>query len=142
MRPSREPDPCGRDEREERDRRDDEVNRRFRCYRGTGDCSLRNALVEEHRWIASVSARRFAHREEPLDDLTQVALLGVLKAVERFDPDYGSSFAAFALLTVIGELRGDVTELVYTAKVRVPEGAQILKVEEPADPLFDGDPDA
>jgi RNA polymerase sigma-B factor len=78
---------------------------RFREYRRTGDRSNRNALVEEHRWIAIRCARRFDGRGEPLDDLIQVAQLGVLKAVERFDPEHGAAFASFAMPTVMGELR-------------------------------------
>ena len=75
----------------------DVTHLRFREYCRTRDRALRNVLVEEHRWLARVAARRFANRGEPVDDLQQVALLGVLKAVERFDPEYGSSFATFAL---------------------------------------------
>jgi RNA polymerase sigma-B factor len=73
--------------------------------------------VDEHRWIAQVAVRRFAHRGEPVDDLTQVALLGVLKAVERFDPDFGSSFNAFALPTVMGELRRHFRDATWALRV-------------------------
>jgi RNA polymerase sigma-B factor len=86
-------------------RDDAPVLERFREYRRTGDRSNRNALVEEHRWIAIRCARRFDGRGEPLDDLIQVAQLGVLKAVERFDPEHGAAFASFAMPTVMGELR-------------------------------------
>jgi RNA polymerase sigma-B factor len=84
---------------------DDSVLERFRDYRRTGDRATRNALVEEHRWIALRCARRFEGRGEPLDDLVQVAQLGVLKAVERFDPEHGAAFPSFAMPTVMGELR-------------------------------------
>jgi RNA polymerase sigma-B factor len=77
----------------------------FREYRRTGDRKIRNALVEAHRSFGFACARRFSGRGEPLDDLVQVAQLGVLKAVERFDPERGSSFRAFASPTVMGELR-------------------------------------
>ncbi|MEA3217477.1 MAG: polymerase sigma-B factor, partial [Acidimicrobiia bacterium] len=82
-----------------------ESHERFRAYRSCQDRRLRNQLVEQHRWLAHVAVRRFTNRGEPLDDLLQVALLGVVKAVERFDPEYGSSFATFALPTITGELR-------------------------------------
>jgi RNA polymerase sigma-B factor len=59
----------------------------------------------EHRWLAQYCANRFAHRGEPVDDLTQVAQLGLLKAVERFNPRYGVGFAAFAVPTMLGELK-------------------------------------
>jgi len=81
------------------------VQERFREYRRTGDRRLRNELVEEHRWIALRCARRFDRRGEPLDDLVQVAQLGVLKAVERVDPEHGAAFPSFAMPTVMGELR-------------------------------------
>ena len=66
-----------------------EIDQRFRRLRETGDRRLRNELIEQHRWVAIHCARRFDHRGEPLDDLIQVGQLGLLKAVERFDPDVG-----------------------------------------------------
>ena len=68
----------------------------FREFRRSNDRRLRNRLIEQHAHLARSLARRFANRSEPLDDLEQVAMLGVLKAVERFDPDRGTPFAAFA----------------------------------------------
>jgi RNA polymerase sigma-B factor len=93
------------------------VDERFRTYRRTRSRALRNELVEEHRWIAKVAVRRFAHRGEPVDDLSQVALLGVLKAVERYDPDFGSAFAAFAMPTVVGELRRHFRDTTWALRV-------------------------
>jgi RNA polymerase sigma-B factor len=84
---------------------DDSILERFAEYRRTGDRSLRNALVEHHRWIAIRCARRFEGRGEPLEDLIQVAQLGVVKAVERYDPEHGAAFPSFAMPTVMGELR-------------------------------------
>jgi len=112
---------------------------RFRRYRATGDRQLRNKLIEDHRWLALHCAKRFANKGEPLDDLIQVALLGVLKAVERFDPDFGATFATFAVPTITGELRRhfrDTTwavhvprrakDLQHTVKVAVNELGQML----------------
>jgi RNA polymerase sigma-B factor len=111
----------------------------FRRYRATGDRELRNALIADHRWLALHCAKRFANKGEPLDDLIQVAMLGVLKAVERYDPDYGATFATFAVPTVTGELRRhfrDTTwavhvprrakDLQHTVKVAVEDLGQIL----------------
>lgn len=100
--------------------------REFRAYRDTGDRSIRNALIEKHRWIAVRGARRFEGRGEPLDDLVQVALFGVLKAVERFDPDRGVAFPAFATPTVVGELRRHFRD--HTWSVRVPRRLKELHV--------------
>ena len=55
----------------------------FARLRERPDRSLRNRLVEDHRWLAEVCARRLSRRGEPLDDLTQVAFLGLVKAVDR-----------------------------------------------------------
>jgi len=97
---------------------------RFREYRHTHDRVLRNRLIEQHLSLARTLARRFANRNEPLDDLEQVAMLGVLKAVERFDPDHGTPFAAFAVPTVVGELRRHFRDRGWM--VRVPRRVQDL----------------
>ena len=102
----------------EASRRDDaEVLEMFRAYVAGRDRRLRNRLVEEHRWLARLAARRFANRGEPADDLHQVALLGLLKAVERFDPEFGSSFAAFARPTITGELRRHFRDATWSLRV-------------------------
>lgn len=106
---------------------DDEVAERFRAYRRTGDKRLRDALVEHHDWIVGYCSRRFAGRGEPLDDLRQVAALGLVKAVDRYDPDYGSPFLTFAMPTVLGELRRYFRDATWS--VRVPRRSKDLYVE-------------
>lgn len=101
----------------------------FRAYIATGDRRLRNQLVEEFRWIAHHCARRFNDRGEPLDDLIQVAQLGLVKAVERFDPEHGSAFPSFAMPTVLGELRRHFRDATWS--VHVPRGAKDLAVSLP-----------
>ena len=98
---------------------------RFRHYRASGDRAVRNRLIEDHRWLAVHCARRFAGKGEPLDDLVQVAMLGVLKAVERFDPDYGATFATFAVPTITGELRRHFRDTTWA--VHVPRRARDLQ---------------
>jgi RNA polymerase sigma-B factor len=88
------PDPKAMDELEE-----------FRRYRSSGDRSLRNRLVERHQGFAYYLAKSYAGRGLDLDDLRQVAVIGLVKAVERFDPDRGAAFATFARPFVVGELR-------------------------------------
>ena len=90
---------------------------RFERYRRDGDRNVRNALVLEHQWIAHYCARRFARRGEPIDDLVQVAQLGVLKAVERYDPARGVNFAGFAIPTVLGELRRHFRDRTWPLRV-------------------------
>ena len=105
---------------------DDAVLERFREYRHSGDRAARNQLVEDHRWIALRCARRFEGRGEPLDDLIQVAQLGVLKAVERFDPEHGAAFPSFAMPTVMGELRRHFRDRTWS--VGVPRRLKELHV--------------
>jgi RNA polymerase sigma-B factor len=101
-----------------------DVDPRFAEYRRTGDRLIRNSLIDEHRWLAVHCARRFAHKGEPIDDLVQVAMLGVLKAVERFDPGYGVVFTTFAVPTIVGELRRHFRDKTWS--VHVPRRAKEL----------------
>ncbi len=100
---------------------------RFVEYRRTRDRDLRNALVEEHMRLAEFLARRFTNRGEPLDDLRQVALVGLLKAVERFEPDRGLQFSSFAMPTILGELKRHFRDKGWA--VRVPRRVQELHLE-------------
>jgi RNA polymerase sigma-B factor len=100
------------------------VDPRFAEYRRNGDRDIRNALIEEHRWLAVHCARRFSHKGEPLDDLVQVAMVGILKAVERFDPDFGVVFSTFAVPTVVGELRRHFRDKTWS--IHVPRRAKEL----------------
>lgn len=77
---------------------------RFAVYRKTGDRRLRNELIVDHRWLAVHCIRRFVHKREPHDDLIQVAHLGLLNAIERFDPACNVAFTTFAMPTIRGEL--------------------------------------
>jgi len=107
-------------------RRSEDLTDSFREYRRTGDSGLRDRLVEAHRWMAISSARRFANRGEPLDDLIQVASVGLFKAVERFDPEMGVPFLGFAKPTILGELRRHFRDATWA--VRVPRRAKDLHV--------------
>lgn len=93
------------------------IHEAFAQLRSTGDRGLRDRLVMEHRWLAIHCARRFDRRGEPLEDLEQVALLGLVKAVERFDPEHGAEFASFAIPTVLGELRRHFRDTTWAVKV-------------------------
>ncbi|HEY8216900.1 MAG TPA: SigB/SigF/SigG family RNA polymerase sigma factor [Acidimicrobiia bacterium] len=97
---------------------------RFREYRRTGDRALRNELMAEHTRLAEALARRMMHRGEPLEDLCQVAMVGLLKAVERFDPDHGVRFSSFATPTILGELKRHFRDRGWA--VRVPRRIQEL----------------
>ena len=83
----------------------DQLREKFTRFAETRDTRLRDELVEAHLGLAEYLARRFANRGEPLDDLVQVASLGLLKAVDRFDPARGVEFSTYATHTVVGELK-------------------------------------
>jgi RNA polymerase sigma-B factor len=101
-----------------------EVLEAFREYRRTGEQRLRNELIELHLDLARREAMRFAGRGEPVDDLLQVARLGMLKAVERYDPSIGVPFSAYARPTIAGELRRHFRDTTWS--VHVPRGLKDL----------------
>ena len=78
----------------------DELRRKFAEFAQTRDAGLRDELVEAHLGLAEYLARRFGNRGEPLDDLVQVASVGLLKAVDRFDPGRGVEFSTYATHTI------------------------------------------
>jgi len=109
------------------DRTERELDERFFEYRTTRDRRLRDELVEGHVPLAQFLARRFAHRGEPYEDLVQVALVGLLKAVERFDPDRGLQFSTFATPTIVGELKRHFRDKGWA--MRVPRRVQELHLQ-------------
>lgn len=98
----------------------------FASFRLSGDEAIRNRLVERYTGFAVALARRFENRGVPLDDLVQVAHVGVLNAVARFDPDRGVNFTTFATPTVLGEIKRHFRDKTWT--VRVPRGIKDLHV--------------
>ncbi len=102
-----------------------ELCERFRTLRSTQSPALRDELIVEHAWIARSVARRFDQRGEAFDDLYQVASLGLVKAVDRFDPEFGANFVSFAMPTVVGEVRRYFRD--HTWSLHVPRSAKELK---------------
>ena len=94
---------------------------------GTGaHQEARDALVQLHLPLGEHLARRFAGRGEPLDDLVQVGTIGLIKAVDRFDPDRGVEFSTYATPTVVGEIKRHFRDKGWA--VRVPRRLQELRL--------------
>ena len=74
-------------------------------YKGNRDETARAELVERFLPLARQLARRYARPNEPVDDLFQVASMGLLKAIDRFEPERGHAFSTFAVPTIVGELK-------------------------------------
>ena len=81
------------------------VRRVIAEYARTGDSVLRNQIISAYQGLAYSIAGRFRRPGEDLDDLNQVALIGLMKAVDRFDPDRGTELTTFATATILGELK-------------------------------------
>jgi RNA polymerase sigma-B factor len=94
----------------------------FERWQRDRDSAARDALVARFMPLARKLARRYIRSSEPFDDLLQVASLGLVNAIDRFDPERGSRFAAFAVPTILGELRRHFRDAAWA--VHVPRGAQ------------------
>ena len=87
---------------------------------------LRNQLVRMHIPLVEHLARRFRNRGEPLDDLTQVATIGLIKSVDRFDVERGVEFSTYATPTIVGEIKRHFRDKGWA--VRVPRRLQELRL--------------
>jgi RNA polymerase sigma-B factor len=96
----------------------------FYEFASTRQRSIRNRLVERHMGLAAHIAKRFSRPGGTEEDLRQVAMLGLVKAIDRFDPHYGVRFAAFAGSTIEGELKRHFRD--HSWAVRVPRSAKDL----------------
>jgi RNA polymerase sigma-B factor len=115
-----------------------EDRRLLERYHAGGDPAAREALVERFLPLARQLARRYQRGGEPLDDLIQVASLGLLKAIDRFEPGRATAFSSFAVPTILGELKRHFRDRGWS--VRVPRDLQELavRVERVGDDLARG----
>ncbi|MFE5597319.1 SigB/SigF/SigG family RNA polymerase sigma factor [Streptomyces sp. NPDC056549] len=88
---------------------------------------VRNTLVELNLSLVKFAARRFRNRAEPAEDIVQVGTIGLIKAINRFDPDRAVDFSAFALPTVVGEMKRFFRDTSWA--VRVPRRLQELRID-------------
>lgn len=94
----------------------------LRRYTETRDPVLREKLVETYQPLARSLAARYFSGGEPMDDLVQVANVGLIKSIDGFDPSIGKSFPAYAAPTILGELRHYFRD--HTWGVRLPRRLQ------------------
>src|SRR3981189_1447501 len=108
----------------------DDVAELFELWHRDGDPTAREALVRRFMPLARRLARRYERSSEPFEALLQVASLGLLKALDRFDPTRGHPFSSFAVPTILGEMRRYFRDSGWS--VHVPRGEQerALKVRD------------
>src|SRR5919198_5325061 len=107
----------------------------FALYQQQGDMRAREKLVEPFLPLARRLARRYERASEPLDDLVQVASVGLVKAIDRFQAEQGTGFSSYAVPTILGELKRHFRDSGWA--LHVPRGMQerVLKVNEAVEQL-------
>lgn len=107
----------------------------FRLYKEKGDAEAREQLIVSHLNLVRFLASKFKNRGESLDDLIQVGTIGLIKAIDRFDPERGLEFTTYATPTIMGEIKRHFRDKGWS--VRVPRRLQELssKVTQATDDL-------
>ncbi len=107
----------------------------FIRYRQSGDVRAREELVRRFLPLARRLARRYARASEPLEDLVQVASVGLVKAIDRFESEGGNGFSSYAMPTILGELKRHFRDSSWA--LHVPRGLQerVLKLNEAVEQL-------
>ena len=104
--------------------RGEDIAEKLREYARTHDRALRDEIIAAHLDLVEHLARRFVRRSEAYDDLVQAGSIGLIKAVDGFDPDLGFEFAAYASKTIVGELKRHFRDKGWS--VRAPRRVQEL----------------
>lgn len=99
----------------------------FRRYKEEGDEEAREQLIVSHINLVRYIAAKFKNRGEPLDDLIQVGTIGLIKAIDRFDPSRGLEFTTYATPTIMGEIKRHFRDKGWT--IRVPRRLQELSAK-------------
>ncbi len=105
----------------------DRTRELFRQYKATGDPDVRDQLIVSHLNLVRFLASKFKNRGEPLDDLIQVGTIGLIKAIDRFDPSRGLEFTTYATPTILGEIKRHFRDKGWS--VRVPRRLQELSAK-------------
>lgn len=101
-----------------------EIKELFKEYKETQDKEIREILIEQHLYIAEILSKKYSNRGIDYDDIYQVACIGLIYAVDRFDVDKGFEFSSFATPTIIGEIKKHFRDKGWT--IRVPRRIQEL----------------
>ena len=104
-------------------------------YQREGDVAAREELVKRCLPLARGLAGRYSYTDEPFDDLLQVASIGLIKAIDRFDPDRGAKFSSFAAPTILGELKRHFRDKGWALHVPRPLQERTLAVSREAEAL-------
>lgn len=96
---------------------EEEAEPLFRRLRRTSDPQIRNQLVMMHMNLVRFLAGKFANRGEPLEDLVQVGIIGLINAIDRFDPERGTKFSTYATPTIVGEIKRYFRDKAWNLKV-------------------------
>ena len=96
---------------------EEETGQLFRNYIDTRNPKTRDQLVVMHQNLVRFLAGKFANRGEPLEDLVQVGVIGLINAVDRFDPERGTKFSTYATPTIVGEIRRHFRDKAWSLKV-------------------------
>ena len=105
----------------------DRTRELFARYKQQGDTSARDQLIVNHLNLVRFLAAKFANRGEPLDDLVQVGTIGLIKAIDRFEPERGLEFTTYATPTILGEIKRHFRDKGWS--VRVPRRLQELSAK-------------
>jgi RNA polymerase sigma-B factor len=97
------------------------VERMCRDYAASRDAALRDRIVLAYGWLVRACVQQHRHRGEPTDDLVQVGYVGLIRAIESFDPRFGVAFRSYASATIVGHLRRHYRS---TWRVHVPRRVQ------------------
>jgi RNA polymerase sigma-B factor len=107
----------------------------FERYRRSGKAADREAIVVRYLPLARRLAARYVRAGQPFDDLFQVACVGLIQAVDRFDPERPSAFSTFAVPTIVGELKRYFRDKSWVVRVPRPQQELGLKAERAAEEL-------
>ena len=96
----------------------------FKLYRNSKETLIRDELIERHLYIAEILSKKYANKGIDIDDIYQIACVGLIYAVDRYDIDKGFKFSSFATPTIIGEIKKYFRDKGWS--IRVPRRIQEL----------------